>query len=352
MRNKVIITSILTFAWSLNSLAQQDKHLSMWNENASMINPAAAGVMEEDMRFLTNFRLQWLTLDGSALRTNTFSFDAKLFKNKAKGSNMGIGLNFTNDQTGDVRLTSNVVSVPISYNIAADKQTFVSIGIAPGFYSQSLGSGNQTWENQWVENEGVFNQAISSNEVYQAKASSFDIGAGIQVKHKFDQNSHINVGFGVNHITAPKMGYTDLNMSLYRNMNFYITGSKFNPVRRFGFSPQALVSLYGPNANILVGTYIDHELFESSQRTDYVQRSLLSYGFFYRWKDAVVVSAAYKFSGLKLGVSYDFNISKLTSATRSSGGLEFFLKYSMMTDRSAYIHDRKMFRWKGGRGKL
>jgi type IX secretion system PorP/SprF family membrane protein len=336
----------------MNSLAQQDKHLSMWNENASMINPAAAGVMEEDMRFLTNFRLQWLTLNGTALRTNTFSFDAKLFKNKAKGSNMGIGLNFTNDQTGDVRLTSNVVSVPISYNIAADKQTFVSLGVAPGFYSQSLGTGNQTWDNQWDTISGGFDLTDPSGESFQATASSFDIGAGIQVKHKFDQNSHINVGFGVNHITAPKMGYTDLNMSMYRNMNFYVTASKFNPVRRFGYSPQVLVSLYGPNTNILFGSYFDHELFESSQRTDYVQRSLLSYGFFYRWKDALVVSAAYKFSGLKLGVSYDFNISKLTSATRSSGGLEFFLKYSMMTDRSAYIHDRKMFRWKGGRGRL
>jgi hypothetical protein len=66
----------------------------------------------------------------------------------------------------------------------------------------------------------------------------------------------------------------------------------------------------------------------------------------------LAVSLSYKFLGFKLGVSYDLNISTLNTATRSMGGLEFFLKYSMMADKSAYIHDRKLFRWRGGRGRL
>lgn len=350
MKIKIIISSILTLSCAMNSFAQQDKHLSMWTENLSQINPAAAGVMDEDLRFLSNFRLQWLPLNGNALRTNTFSFDAKLMKNKSSGSHLGIGLNFTNDQTGDVRLTSNIISVPISYNIAIDKLSSISLGISPGFYSQTLGTGNQTWNNQWTGT--TFDPSIPSGEVYLAKASSFDIGAGIQYKQKFDANSFINLGFSVNHITSPNMGFKSINSNIYRNVNIYVTGTRFNPIRKFGISPQALVQLMGPNNNILFGTYIDHELFESSQRTDYVQRSLFSYGFFYRWKDALVVSAMYKFSGLKIGMSYDFNVSTLSTATRTSGGLEFFLKYSMMADRANRIHDRKFFRWRGGRGRL
>jgi type IX secretion system PorP/SprF family membrane protein len=349
MRKKVIISSILSLAWTLNTIAQQDKHLSMWSENLSQINPAAAGVIDEDLRFLTNFRLQWLPLNGNAFRTNTFSFDAKLLKNKSTGSHLGIGLNFTNDQTGDVRLTSNIISVPISYSIGLDKLNMLSIGISPGFYSQSIGTGNQTWNNQW--NDSQFDQTISSGEIYQASFSSIDIGAGIQFKHKFDENSHINLGFSANHLTSTNSG-TSMTNNLYRNTNFYITGSKFIPERRFGISPQVLVSLMGPNNNIILGSYFDHELFESSKRTDYVQRSLFSYGFFYRWKDAFIASISYKFNGFKVGLSYDFNLSKLSTATRSSGGFEFFLKYSLMTDRSNFIHDRKTYRFKGGGGRL
>lgn len=350
MKIKILFSSLLALIWSMSTSAQQDKHLTMWNENASQINPAAAGVMDEDIRFLTNFRMQWLPLNGTALRTNVFSIDAKLFKNKTTKSHMGVGLNFTNDQTGDARLTSNVISVPIAYNISLDKQSFFSIGVAPGFYSQSFG-GSQTWDNQW--NGSTFDQTLNSGEsAILANASSFDVGAGAQYKYKFDANSFINLGLSVNHINQPQMGYSSIETKLYRNINFYISGSKFNPERKFGFSPQALVSIMGPNYNILVGSYFEHELFESSQRTDYVQRSLLSYGFFMRWKDAVALSLAYKFSGLKIGVSYDINISPLSSATRSSGAIELFLKYSMMADRSAYIHDRKLFRWRGGRGKI
>lgn len=352
MRKTVIISGILTFAWSMNSIAQQDKHLTMWNENAAQINPAAAGVMNEDIRFLTNFRLQWLPLNGDGFRTNTFTVDAKLFKNKTTGSHLGIGLNFTNDQTGDNRMTSNIVSVPISYTIGLDKQSFLSLGIAPGFYNQALGSTGQTWNNQW--DGSTFNATYATGEAsnYQNSVSALDVGAGIQYEYKFDGNSHIKLGGSVNHITQPDMGYTTLASTIYRNANFYISGSKFNPERRFGISPQALISLYGPNANVIFGTYFDHELFESSQRTDYVQRSFISYGFFYRWKDALAISLSYKFLGFKLGVSYDLNISTLNTATRSMGGLEFFLKYSMMADKTAYIHDRKLFRWRGGRGRL
>lgn len=350
MRTKYIISGILTLVWSINLSAQQDKHLTMWTENASMINPAAVGVMDEDIRFLTNFRMQWLSLNGDPMRTNTFSFDAKALKNKTTKSHLGIGLNFTNDQTGDVRLTSNLISVPIAYTIGLDQNSFLSIGVAPGFYSQSIGSGNQTWDNQW--NGTTFDQTIASGEVYQANVSSFDVGAGIQYKYNFDQTSNINLGFSVNHITAPSMGYSSLNSNLFRNFNFYIKGTKFTPERKFGVSPQALLSLMGPNNYFLIGTYFDHELFESSQRTDYVQRSFFSYGFFLRWKDAVAVSLMYKYSGFKVGVSYDINVSTLSSATRTMGGFEVFLKYSMITDKSTKIHDRKLFRWKGGRGKM
>lgn len=350
MRTKIIITSVLTIIGSLNSIAQQDKHLSMWNENASMINPATVGVMDEDIRLLTNFRMQWMAVNGSAMRTNTFSFDAKLMKNKTSGSHLGLGINFTNDQTGDVRLTSNIVSVPIAYNIGLDKKSFFSIGIAPGFYSQTLGTGSQTWDNQW--NGTIFDQSIESGETYQAKVSSFDIGAGVQYKYKFNGVSFINLGLGVNHITAPSLGYASLNSNLFRNVNVHVSGTKFNPERRFGISPQLLISLMGPNNYVLVGTYFDHELFESSQRTDYVQRSFISYGFFLRWKDAAVASLAYKFNGFKVGISYDINFSSLNTATKSVGGVEFFLKYSMMADKSNYIHDRKLFRWRGGRGRL
>lgn len=350
MKTKLNILGILALTWSANTIAQQDKHLTMWNENASSINPAAVASMDEDVRFLTNFRMQWLPLNGNALRTNTFSFDAKLMKVKKTGSHLGIGLNFTNDQTGDIRYTSNVISIPVAYNIGLDRNSFFSIGISPGFVSRSLGTGNQTWDNQW--NGSTFDQTISSGEIIQGTASAFDIGAGLQYKYQSDNQSHLKIGFSVNHLTSPSLSFTSTGDKLYKNINIYASGTYFQPDRRFGISPSILVSLMGPNYNVLLGSNFDHELFESSKRTDYVQRSFISYGFYLRWKDAFIATIAYKFYGFKVGVSYDINVSKLSSDTRAQGGFELYLKYSLMVDKSSYIHDRRLFRWRGGRGRL
>ena len=345
MRTRIIFTGILAFIWSINTIAQQDKHLSMWNENASQFNPAAVGIMDEDIRLLTNFRMQWLPLSGESMRTNTFSFDAKLIKSKGTDSHLGIGVNFVNDQTGNSKFTTNSFSIPIAYNIELNKMNSFSVGVAPGYYSQTIG-GSQTWNNQW--NGSSFDQTLSNGETFIPKVNSFDIGTGIQYKIKFDDVSHITACFSVNHLNTAGTNYTSAGTGLFKQFNFHISATKFDSQRRFGISPQALVTLMGPNYNILVGSYFDHELFESSKRTDYVQRSFISYGFFMRWKDAFIISAAFKTNGFKFGISYDVNLSKLSNATRSNGALELFLKYSIVSDQNSRIGDRKLFRWRGG----
>jgi len=328
--------------------AQQDKHYSMWNESQSSLNAGAVGMMDEDVRFLANYRMQWLTLSGQAFTSGTFSLDSKIKINNSFNT-VGVGVNFTNDLTGDTRITSNVISVPLAFNVALDKRNYVSMGFAPGFYMQSLAAGYQTWDNQWNGEE--FDQSILTGEYNNTSATSFDIGAGMYYKHIIDENTHIKGGVSMNHINAPNLSYLGMNTGLFRNVNIMISGSKFSTLRKFAISPQALVSFMGPNHNILFGSYFEHELFENSERTDYVQRSFFSYGLFMRWNDAVIGSLAYKIGGFKLGVSYDLNFSPLKTVTKGVGAVEAFLKYSMRVDRSGYIHDRKFFRWKG-KGRL
>jgi type IX secretion system PorP/SprF family membrane protein len=328
--------------------AQHDKHYSMWNESQSMLNAGAVGMMDEDLRFLANYRMQWLTLDGQAFTSGSFSVDGKVKINNSFNT-VGVGVNFTNDLTGDSRITSNVVSVPLAFNVALDRSNFVSIGFSPGIIMQSLGTGYQTWDNQW-DGEG-FDQSIATGEFYNNSISSFDLGAGIYYKSIIDENTQIKGGISLNHLNAPNLSFVGMNTGLFRNLNIMISGSKFSPLRKFGFAPQALFSFMGPNNNILLGSYFEHELFESSARTDYVQRSFFSYGLFIRWNDAVIASLAYKTGGLKVGLSYDVNFSPLRTITKTVGAAEVFLKYSMRLDKSGYIHDRRFFRWKG-KGRL
>ncbi|MEY4603156.1 MAG: hypothetical protein RIT43_448 [Bacteroidota bacterium] len=341
MRTLFFLSILFCSAWGI---AQQDKHYSMWNENPATLNAGATGVMNEDVRLLANYRMQWLTLSGLPFNSGTFSLDGKI-KLTNSYNTIGVGVNFTNDQTGDTRFTSNIVSVPVAFNVALDRMNFISVGLSPGFYMQSVTPGNQTWDNQWNGEE--FDQSIPNPEYFINQTSAFDMGAGIYYQYVMDENTHVKGGISMNHINGPKLSYLGMNTGIFRNINFMVSGNKFYTLRKFGISPQALFSFYGPNYNILLGSYFDHELFESSERTDYVQRSFLSYGIFMRWNDALIGSLAYKFNAFKIGVSYDLNFSPLRTVTNSVGAVEFFLKYSALVDRRAYIHDRKLFRWRG-----
>jgi type IX secretion system PorP/SprF family membrane protein len=345
---KIFILSIYFGIIIVNCEAQIDKHYSMWNESQSNLNAGAVGMMDEDVRFLANYRMQWLTLSGQAFTSATFTLDSKIKINHSFNT-VGIGLNFTNDLTGDTRINSNIVSAPIAFNLVLDRRNMVSIGLAPGFCNQSLGTGAQTWDNQWNGKE--FDQSINTGEFYNTNTSFFDLGAGMCYIHNFDKETFIKGGVSMNHINTPNRSYLGITSGLLRNVNIMLSGSTFSTFRKFAISPQALFSFMGPNRNILFGSYFEHELFESSERTDYVQKSLFAYGIFIRWSDAIIGSIAYKVGGFKIGLSYDLNFSPLKAITKTVGAAEVFLKYSMYIDRRGYIHDRQFFRLKG-KGRL
>lgn len=345
---KIYYTLALSLSCTVSSFAQQYRHLSLWNENLSALNPGAVAVMDGDLRATTSFRMQWLGLEGNPWRTNTFGFDAKVFKQKQSESCLGIGLNFTNDQSGDSRMMNNLVSVPINYTISADDNLLFSIGIAPGFYQTSLLNTNFTYNNQW--NGSEYNNEMSSGETFAPEMSmfNFDIGAGMHFRYLFEDGSNINLGIGVNHITGPNTSFQQLENKMFRGININASGTKYIPNRRLGISPSLLMQFFGPNHNIVFGTNFDIELFEASKRTDYVQRSFFTWGLHYRVQDALIVDLGFKYKSYKLGACYDFNLSTLTPATRGMGAVELFFTYTMSTDQNGRISDRH-FRWNRGR---
>ncbi|MES2799279.1 MAG: PorP/SprF family type IX secretion system membrane protein [Bacteroidota bacterium] len=348
MKKNISYTIAFCLLGAISAFAQQYRHFSMWNENLSALNPGAVAVMDADLKATTSFRMQWMGLEGNPWRSNSFGIEAKLFKQKTTANCLGVGLNFTNDQSGDLGMTNNLLSVPINYTIAAEDNLLFSIGIAPGFYQTSLRNTNYSFNNQW--NGVAYDNEMVSGESFGTEMSviNFDIGAGMHFKYIFDDASNINIGIGVNHITGPNMAFQTIDSKMFRGINLSASGTKYIPNRRLGISPSLLMQFFGPNRNVIFGSAFDIELFEASKRTDYVQRSFLSWGIYYRVQDALVGTVAFKFKGYKLGASYDFNVSALTPATRGLGGFELYFTYAMSTDPNSRIHDRH-FRWNRGR---
>ena len=74
--------------------------------------------------------------------------------------------------------------------------------------------------------------------------------------------------------------------------------------------------------------YLDYLMVEYFQRKNsYTTLFSLGAGVFYRWNDAVVADLFFDWQNVRLGVSYDVNISPFVVATKVRGGLEISLTY-------------------------
>lgn len=51
-------------------------------------------------------------------------------------------------------------------------------------------------------------------------------------------------------------------------------------------------------------------------------------GGYYRLGDAVVLATGYEFSGYRIGMSYDVNLSDLKTASKTRGGFEISLRFT------------------------
>ncbi len=337
MTMRKIIYSALLLLISLNLSAQQEKHFSMFYASPSLLNAGANATMGEDFRLFTNFRMQWLSAVDKPFRTNAFSAETKLFKNTSTNGYIGTGLHFFNDVTGDYRIATTSFAVPINYVIQIGRFDKFSIGVLPGYFQQSP-SGVEKWDSQW--NGLAFDPAVNSGEGTIKTVNTFDIGSGLYYSRiNPNTNGVFKVGFAANHLTSQAVNFKSLTSNLYRQYVGHLDWNCRFYNSNVGFSPMAYAFFQGPNKNIVAGVSLDYLLQQPSRRTDFVQEKSISFGLYHRWKDAIIASVNFKYSGYEVGLSYDANISNARVATNTVGAFEIFFKWaSFYGNGKRYIH--------------
>ncbi|MFM7682135.1 MAG: PorP/SprF family type IX secretion system membrane protein [Bacteroidota bacterium] len=337
---KRLITLYSIFAISSLTFGQQDKNLSIWYQTPVLYNPGAVSTGEEDYSFTTNFRSQWLTIPepGIGMRTNTLNAEFKIRDGLMGTNNFGIGLNVLNDQTGDAKLMTTSVSVPINYTMQLDKRNKLSIGLSPGFYQQSIDRASQTWESDW--NGSVFvpgkNTELGLNDSY----SSIDLGTGLYYQHEYRNKTRLFGGVAFNHLTRQKINFSFGADRMYINTVLTAGADITTNKRDLRVQPSIIYFRNGPGYNLMGGVLMEHILRDGSEITTINKTVCVNYGFFYRHKDAISTTFGFKIKGIRVGLAFDANISYLSQATNSLGAFEVYFK-------SMHLYKKS-----GSRGKI
>lgn len=323
MKNK-IIAAVFTIGSLISANAQQDIHFSQFYTSPLMINPAACGMLNGDIRLMTNFRNQWAGM-GNPFQTISASVDAPILRLKLNENFIGIGATFYNDKAGDSRLTTGNYMVNLSYAQQIAKDQFLAAGFQFGFLQRSITYSGLNWGNQFT---GVaFDSSLPSFEEQPVSSMDFDMNAGIYYNGSISEDLIIFGGASGSHLTAPDLNFNGSIDKLFRKITLHGGAQIRIPNTKLKICPNFLTKFQGPNRIVNLGSDFRVILKEASRSTVFFEETSLDFGLYMRLGDAFYTALRLNWGSLSLGVAYDLTISDLAVA-KAGNAMEFMLSYS------------------------
>ena len=301
----------------------QDPHFSQFFSSPLTLNPAFTGKFDGLMRFAANHRDQWPSIP-KAYVTTSASIDFGIFKKKLPENDiLGLGFSGVSDQSANSALKLNYGSVSFSYHKAFDEDGYNTLGVGfQGTYSSMmLDMSKLRFEDQLTQNgfTGTTSEVLTngSNQNY------LDMNAGLLFSGSSNGNNNYYAGVAMYHINQPTVGFIDQMWKLSQRMSFHAGGS-VPLANSFSLNASAIEEVQSNATETVFGAAVANTLNSTANVTSPTNIYL---GAWMRLNDAIIPYVGLEFNNLRIGASYDINISNLKAATQSRGGTEFSLIY-------------------------
>lgn len=310
----------------------QDIHFSQYTEAPLYLNPALATV-SYDTRAIGYYRSQWAGINKSYL-TYGISFEQAINHLKLKANHFGIALNIFYDNAGNGLIKNLMPYLGVNYVMKTGDNSKLSLGLQTGVSVKTINSANFTWDSQF---DGFrYNPNLPGENTTLTSIARFDMGGGINYHYarseryiSAEDGAKFDVGAAVYHFTSPKYSFFNTGDKLYMRYIGYFNGDFGIKSAGIALVPSLTYIRQGPSKEITLGFMVKYILKDQSVYTGAKKAISLSIGAYYRLKDAVIPTVLFQFDKWGLGLAYDINLSDLTPATRSKGGLEVALRFNM-----------------------
>ena len=329
-----ILSLILLFGITI-AAHSQDIHFSQYYASPLTLNPSLTGLINGDFRVAANVRGQWFSVPNTGgiapYTTYQVSYDHSLFRKKLKTSGFGAGLMVYADEAGNGSLTSQAIMGSLAYHLALDRfgRHRLSVGLQAGVVFKRIFQYDLLFEEQFDAGLNAFNPFLDNGEGTNFNGNIMypDFNAGMTFTSIPSKKFAYYVGFALNHIAEPNE--TFLNNQFNKLGRRYIAhaGASWRTGKYFKVLPTVLYMLQTQSQQINIGSAFEYEFGDKI------------YGFvggFTRMvgtadnkidNDAIIATVGMEMFNTRLGLSYDFNTSKLRGATKSVGAVEISIVY-------------------------
>lgn len=315
----------------MTTVSAQDIHFSQFANAPLNLSPGLAGVFGGDMRLSANYRSQWRSVP---VPYSTFSIGAeRKFYMPRRGFEQYLtgGLLINYDRQGSLNLTSLQIGIPIAVMVPISANNFLSAAIQPGFGQRAFGTGDISFDEQFIDCMYSSSNPFSENLV-RNKISYFDLSAGLNWRFHApnpQKRTRLDVGGSVFHINRPNHDFwPDIRpfageVRLHRRWGAHAVGLlQITP--SIDLVGQAQLQRQGGYRQNIFG--VGGRLLLNATRYQEVAVQV-GVDFRQRYTDALIPHIEIFWNTWMLGLSYDINASDAQILTNNQGGLEVSVIY-------------------------
>lgn len=337
MKNSVlhILYSIFILLISLQIKAQ-DIHFSQFSEAPLLRNPSMAGLFSGDVRIQSIYRTQWQSVT-TPYQTVSLSGEYK-FAVRQSDDYMTIGGQILYDKAGSTALSVTSVLPVLNYHKSLNNQknTYLSLGFMGGFVQRKLDRSKLTTNSQY--DGTAYNENLANGETFlQNSYTYFDGTAGLSFNTELGDHADDNmyVGVAYHHFNNATKN------SFYGNENIAVLPKwVFSAGIRMSTAENSFITIEGDYKKQGKFTELIGGLMYSIKLDDIDNPKYLFHGgLVVRWKDAVIPVAKLEIKPLTFSLSYDANISKISTVTHGQGGFELGITYQKFINKDNSSRD-------------
>ncbi|MFP4663239.1 MAG: PorP/SprF family type IX secretion system membrane protein [Bacteroidales bacterium] len=293
----------------------QDIHFSQYMHAPLNLNPAETGNFDGDYRFAGNHKRQWRSF-ANAYTTFSASADRSFIKSNDLQASAGVMIN--NDVAGDGDFGTLQFHLPLSLNYQKGN-LLGSVGFSTAWVQHGFNFNAFYFGNQYTGES--FDPAIPNNEAPEAdRFSYFDFATGLMSEYQISDSLRIKAGVSAQHLSRPiKSFYRRDDVRLPLKWQLYMHGD-YKLQDDVVLMPSMLFMQQGTYREFNIGGQIRFDINPLGLRSVYAGGML-------RARDAGILLFGLDYNQIRFHVSYDINLSGLTTISRGRGGIELAIIY-------------------------
>ena len=300
------------------SMAQQDIHFTQFYELPMLRNPALSGLFNGSLRFTSAYRSQWASVT-TPYRTMALGAEVNIAKGFTAGDFMTLGVQVTNDIAGDSRLSRSQFMPVINYHklLNEEHSTLLSLAFMGGWVTESFDPTHLRFDDQFVN--GSYSASNPTSQTFSRTGFQYyDLSTGLSFSTVVGGSTKLYAGASMFHILEPSLTFMQDN-DIHLNRKYGVNaGMMTNTGEYTRLTAYADYFMQGGSRLFQLGLLYSYDLSAMNDGSPWT----ITGGLVYRHKDAAMAVAKFNNARFSFGLSYDVNISKLSTASTYRGGLE------------------------------